>query len=112
MPERIQRKRSKGWKMPPNTVYVGRPGPFGNPFYIGQDGTHEECVELHRRWLCGELSSEEIRERFVPPNAEWLIWMRRTRLDFVRTLKGKNVACWCAPDRPCHADVLLEIANQ
>jgi hypothetical protein len=32
--------------------------------------------------------------------------------DARRVLRGKNLACWCKPGEPCHADVLLEIANR
>lgn len=111
-PIRIQRRRVKGWRMPEDAVYVGRPGRFGNPFFIGQDGTHEECVELHRRWLDGRLSDREIVSRFVAPNAEWLMNMRHPYLgNVLRMLPGRNLACWCSPGAPCHADMLLELAN-
>jgi hypothetical protein len=33
------------------------------------------------------------------------------RRDARRDLKGKNLACWCPLDQPCHADILLRIAN-
>ena len=93
MPERIQRKRVKGWKMPPNTVYVGRPGRFGNPLPF----PFEQAV--YRRWLC---TSSQRAKRV---------------LDGLSDLRGKNLACWCAIlDQqnnyvPCHADVLLSLAN-
>ena len=87
-PQRIQRRRAKGWRMPPDTAYVGRPGKFGNPF----PGTFEQA--MYRTWLCG--SSERAKRV----------------LDALPSLRGKNLACWCAPGRPCHADVLIEIANQ
>lgn len=119
VPKRIQRKRSKGSKMPQGAVYVGRPGPFGNPFHAGQDGSLAECVDLHRDWLTGALSDDAIRERFIQPNAEWLINMRHPRLGkILRELPGKNLACWCplvdkhGKPVPCHAGVLLELANE
>ncbi len=89
-PTRIQRKRTKGWKMPPNTVYVGRPTIFANSFRVGRDGNSQECVDLFRKSLEGY------------PNAGRA---------FSYFLRGKNLACWCRLDQPCHADVLLEIAN-
>lgn len=52
-PVRIQRKRTKGWRMPPNTVAVGRPGYFGNPF-LGP-----KAAALYRRWMTGTLSRKE-----------------------------------------------------
>lgn len=115
-PKRIQRKRSKGWKMPPNTVSVTRPGPYGNPFVIGEPApsiysrfhrgtveTAEQAVALFRRVLIYEAAKET-------PAAE------RT-LDLLAGLRGKNLACFCPlVDQhgnavPCHADVLLELAN-
>lgn len=117
-PVRIQRRRTAGWKMPEGCVYVGRPGPFGNPFHVGQDGSHEECVALHRDWLSGALTDSEIERRFAQPVAGWLINMRHPQLGAIlRVLPGKDLACWCAlvyadgRPVPCHADVLLEISN-
>lgn len=51
MPVRIQRKRTKGWKMPENTVSVTRPGKWGNPFKVGIDGTAAECVKKYRNYI-------------------------------------------------------------
>ncbi len=89
MPERIQRKRTKGWRMPPNTVYVGRPTKWGNPFFVAPDMPAHLAVENFRNML-NRHDVAEIRA----------------------TLRGKNLACWCALDQPCHADVLLELANR
>ncbi len=100
MPERIQRKRTKGWKMPPNTVYVGRPGPWGNPF---RACLPIDAVRSYRRWLRG---APDLRNVGHPPVAEE-----------IKCLAGKNLACWCAildqqnNYTPCHADVLLSLAN-
>lgn len=85
-PERIQLKRTKGWKMPPNTVKVTRPGPWGN--YAGPTRAHFEA----------DLASMSNTDKAF-------------YLDKVKELRGKNLACWCKPGEPCHADVLLEIAN-
>lgn len=90
-PKRIQRKRTKGWKMPPNTVYVGRPSFFGNPFYPTEKYTAQSCVDRYRKWLLVESSM--------------------TLAAAKRELKGKNLACWCKLSEPCHADILLELAN-
>lgn len=122
MPERVQRKRTKGWRMPPNTVSVTRPGKWGNPFRADVFGL-ETSIALYREtvtggWdpkhvahlsdeLCGEAYrlSREWKQRFRQ------VWGGSTfdalRLD----LRGKNLACYCPLDKPCHADVLLELAN-
>lgn len=101
LPRRIQRKRTKGWKMPPGTIYVGRPGKWGNPYYAGlfKEYTAEQQTADFRRWIEGDLGAE--RWAGKPPSHE----------DIRQALKGKDLACWCPPGKPCHADVLLEIAN-
>ena len=100
-PIRVQRKRTKGWRMPANTVYVGRPTIWGNRytapefFYVpGFSGTL-----THARQACVDRFEYEM-------NAYFLF---RERVKF--QLAGKNLACWCPLDQPCHADVLLKIAN-
>ena len=98
-PIRIQRKRTKGWRMPPNTVYVGRPSlRWGNPYTVagyyvsGYSGTLTQA-----RQTCVDRFEEEISDSY----------RERVKVH----LAGKNLACWCKLDQPCHADVLLKIAN-
>lgn len=106
-PKRIQRRRTKGWRMPPDTVSVTRPGIFGNPFTAQQamdagyrNGT-AMAVTGFRQWLLGDRD-------FVKEQPK-----KRDRiLREMPKLRGKNLACFCALDQPCHADVLLEIANK
>lgn len=107
-PIRVQRKRTKGWIMPENTVYVGRPTRWGNPItpesywaagYSGSLSTAlHHCIEGYRAWLVGERHWSHSSPMPAPPD--------------LTPLRGKNLACWCSLDHPCHADVLLEIANQ
>lgn len=94
MPERIQRKRVKGWKMPPGTIYVGRPTRWGNHFEVGPGCTAEEAAALFRR-------SAEATFAVSPEYRESL-----------EALRGKDLACWCKIGQPCHADVLLDLANR
>lgn len=100
-PRRIQRKRTRGWRMPAGAVYVGRPTKWGNPYRIGHYPlTAQRAVDLYRRWLAGEQTGAR-----RPPSAEFL--------EAIRTeLRGRDLVCWCPLDRPCHADVLLELANR
>lgn len=106
MPQRIQRKRTKGWRMPPNTIYVGRNGhgrgKWGNPYYVGlfRDYSAADALADFKKWMAGGLAG---RVWVGPPP---------TTEDIRKELRGKNLACWCALDQPCHADVLIEIANQ
>jgi hypothetical protein len=99
-PQRVQLKRLKGWRMPENTVKVTRPGPWGNPFVIGDEGIPDaaEAVRRYREWW-------KLLPRMQPGMRLWVLNHR------LPELRGKNLACWCKPGEPCHADVLLEIAN-
>jgi len=119
LPVRIQRRRAEGWRMPFLAVYVGRPTDFGNPFRdrIGPNGEFGPAydVDLFRRWVKNGLP-EEVADRTklgVPSDDQIAALDKRRRVLLVRLpdLRGKVLACWCPLDRPCHADVLLEIAN-
>lgn len=99
MPVRIQRKRIKGWRMPEGAVYVGRPTKWGNPFIPKHDNPMlpGRIVEDKRHaysWYFGSA-----------PQNETLINAAK------KELAGKDLACWCPLDQPCHADVLLKLAN-
>lgn len=91
-PVRIQRKRNKGWRMPENTVYVGRPSKWGNRWFGLNDNERARAVELFEDWIMLDTN-------------------KGRREDIVKYLKGKNLCCWCRIDKPCHADILLKIAN-
>ena len=114
--------------MPDNTVYVGRGSAWGNPFKVGDlaEGmdlsagavsadingvvghrmTAQECVKKYADMLTpyrhhGENSGMD------------KLLLSICNIDSIKLeLRGKNLACWCALDQPCHADVLLEIANE
>lgn len=102
-PIRIQRKRTAGWKMPENTVVVTRGTKWGNPCVVNPRvawgsgpartpnvQTNKEAVEFYREYLvmCPDLMAA------------------------LPELRGKNLACFCALGQPCHADVLLDLANR
>ncbi|WP_341209834.1 DUF4326 domain-containing protein [uncultured Sphingomonas sp.] len=99
-PHRVQLSRKKGWRMPENTVSVARPGPYGNQFVVGRDGTAQECVDQYRAdWEAGLAEPKGSLHRALYSGA-------------LAKLRGKNLACWCKLGEPCHADVLLELANR
>lgn len=111
MPKRIQRKRTKGWRMPPNTVYVGRPSQWGNPWAIGEVWTNK----ARHSWnpYCGTaakmaITSDNVLQMFrIYASRELSL-----RIDWLEPLRGKDLACWCKEGSPCHADILLELANE
>ncbi|HXW79546.1 MAG TPA: DUF4326 domain-containing protein [Acidimicrobiales bacterium] len=91
-PRRVQRKRAPGWRMPPSAVCVGRPTRWGNPYRVGVEvAGRAEAVERYRAWLGtpGAPTPEQIHDH----------------------LTGRDLCCWCPPGEPCHADMLLELAN-
>ena len=96
LPKRIARRRTAGWRMPSNAVYVGRPAIFGNPF---------RTATAFRRWL--------IEDYIIEPGHDWDVLDRR-RADIFASLgklTGRDLVCWCREGDPCHADTLLELAN-
>jgi hypothetical protein len=105
-PKRIQRRRAKGWRLPEGAVCVDRSTRYGNPFVVGRDGSAEECIAYYRALASGFICVSCPRVSLQAQEDA-----RAAMLDAKRELKGKDLACWCRLDRPCHADVLLEIAN-
>lgn len=113
-PQRIQLRRTKGWRKPDGAIVVARPGRWGNPFKPlacmdagfadNPDDAHRVCVEAYRDWLSGNPWA-------AGASPEWE-QRRSDILDHLDELRGHDLACWCPPSAPCHADVLLEIANR
>jgi hypothetical protein len=101
--------------MPEGAVYVGRPTQYGNPFTV-KDTTQHEAVCLFR-WLVecnyGALGNAGYGWTAGAWYTNFPEPLRRRRIAcWVRDgLRGKDLACWCPLDQPCHADVLLELAN-
>jgi len=87
----------KEWLDDPNNVYVGRKvhyvdgtfdSMFRNPYY-GKKYNREECIEMFKVYIQNDSNL----------------------MDNVKKLKGKNLGCWCTPEK-CHADYLLQLANE
>ncbi|MDW9888898.1 DUF4326 domain-containing protein [Sinorhizobium meliloti] len=113
-PVRLQLSRRAGFNLQETStaingleaVHVGRPGPWGNPFIVGKDGDAAYCVDLYKALLAGFLRVG------ADPDIAALERPRRFVAENVAELRGKNLACWCKPGAPCHADVLIEVANR
>lgn len=121
LPVRVQRKRTKGWKMPTNTVYVGRGTKWGNPYKVVENMVYEKdgawelkvncaneeeakktCLELYTNYLLPYKHGDDLDLFFFSNSMYELIKLE---------LKGKNLACFCPLSEPCHADILLRLAN-
>jgi len=107
--KRIQRSRAKGWRMPPNVVYVGRPSRWGNPF----GGDRKESLRAYREWVLSGIEGRDCATGHLAAalDAQAGYPARTALVKGLPILRGYDLACWCPLDQPCHADVLLEIAN-
>ena len=91
-PKRVLRHRTKGWQKPAGAIVVTRWTKWANPFIIGEAGIPDAttAVELYRMFLS------------IPGNP---------LMALLPELTGHDLMCFCPPDQPCHADLLLELAN-
>lgn len=115
-PKRIQRKRTKGWKMPEGAIYVGRPTRWGNPIRVipcSKNGPFD--LERDGVGFIGQATGLELARRNATNRFRDLVLhfphLAQSAETIRAELAGKDLACWCPLDQPCHADVLLEIAN-
>jgi hypothetical protein len=133
MAKRVQLRRTKGWRLPPGCIVVARPTRWGNVFVVGQGAvtysgpilgpTAGNYDPKDRRWA----DQAQMRQREGLTAAEAVALYRMDLLDTLKTgdeetavelsdalvaLRGHDLACWCDLAAPCHADVLLEIANR
>lgn len=112
---RVQRRRAKGEPgMPKGAVYVGRPTILGNPFIHPEP---LEAVKAYARLLTENSPSFQIGPGGLQFAANYNIcclewWFQKEMLPgLLSQIRGKQLACWCPLDRPCHADVLAALAN-
>lgn len=121
-PKRIQLRRTKGWRMPAGTIKCDRSSPWGNQYKV--DGSPRRYAPRWEVFLCTDgrfagppvgyrntkreaiaFAVEKHREALLAPEGE--LMRRRIRAE----LAGRDLACWCGLDHPCHVDTVLEIAN-
>lgn len=123
-PQRIQRRRTAGWRMPEHAIYVGRPTRWGNPFQIVHDPTGhyvtdhtgtprtDPITQGTRADIDRQLRQHavDLYQLHLGPKGSYEL--TDTDLTHLRdTLAGHDLACWCPTTGPCHADVLLDLAN-
>jgi len=91
---RVQLSRRARWRKPAGVVVVARPTRWGNPFRVTNDATRAAVVAAFEDALA-------VGDPILGFTTE----------DAQRELAGRDLACWCPLDQPCHADVLLRVAN-
>lgn len=135
MPDRIQLSRAAGWRKPTGAIVVARPGKFGNPWIPGKPGRfwlpdwpvrggrvgctldRTDTVDLYRRLVTHgpDPVRAALPEHLTPDGERHVRDLLRAHATRIRAslpdLRGRDLCCWCPLDQPCHADVLLEIAN-
>ncbi len=105
MPERVRLSRARGFRLPAGVVNAARPGKLGNPFIVGKFGTRAECVSALAMLAAGFIDLGGP----VGVDGQLVLWSRIRRAR--RTHAGRDVACWCSLDGPCHGDVYLHLWN-
>jgi len=127
--KRIQRKLTKGFKMPENTIYVGRPTKFGSPFKLQGDiiyidasyrrkilspwvylcvGDLEKMLRLYKCVVTGMMQEGEYGIEFKNLH-DIMFWVEHFKKLNILELKGKNLSCFCSLSCKCHVDILLEL---
>jgi hypothetical protein len=124
MPERIQVRRTKGWRKPDGAIVVARPSKWGNPVRIvdGFDHDFDWRIVSTDDWCSCHSTDERMRHARAEAVRRFRLvltdgyenaddWPFPFALTDLAELRGHDLACWCPLDQPCHADVLLELAN-
>jgi hypothetical protein len=102
-PQRIQLRRVRGWRKPEGAVVVTRGTDWGNPYRVGDPLIHRDVQCDYSITITRTLAVDLFRA-YVQDRG----WVEQVRGE----LAGRDLACWCPLDgQPCHADVLLELAN-
>lgn len=93
-PKRVQRRRTKGYRLPSTAVYIGRGSRWGNPFTVEEHG-REQAIALYREQMVEHKQRDPTGYRAL-----------------LEPLIGKDVACFCSLEQACHGDVLLKLVSQ
>jgi len=115
-PQRMQVSRKAGYDLQAASralnglpaKLVTRPGKWGNPFSIddvaARYGLERAAAQAKAVAMAGEWLGGTLDKKLSPGPAP-------SRAEIRAALAGHNLACWCRPGTPCHADVLIELAN-
>lgn len=119
-PERIQLRRTTGWRKPDHALVVARPTIWGNPISLSDVGQQYPSLnDLQVATMVVRQFEDLVRAgtislpnwRFADGRRGPVTWTYPSTADIRAALAGRSLACWCPLDEPCHADVLLRVAN-
>ncbi len=112
MPERIQLRRTRGWRKPEGAIVVSRPTKWGNPWVA-----HVHDIRCDPDLINCPIWNADSREDATTKYRHCLLYpiIHQPHVpdidDIVAELRGHDLACWCPLDQSCHADVLLELGQ-
>lgn len=112
-PKRLQRSRKMGWRKPKGAVIVDRTSRWGNPFCVKKEGGKWRITDQHGNYCTSKKfkTYEQAAHKSVRLYGTYIHGLiEKNKID-IKALRGKDLICFCALDKPCHADYLLEIAN-
>ena len=120
MPKRLQQKRERGWRMPENSRGIGRPSRYGSPFIVEMDPEFDTWVVYDPEfdWVHGPGIDNDpwTKEQAIQKSLELFRQYAEERLEqepeWLDPLRGKDLYCWCKEGKPCHGDILIELANR
>lgn len=109
-PLRFQLSRKRGYRKPEGGVVVSRPSKWGNPFSVSNTKYKPFNATITRYHCHGVFPEPGIAVEL------FRFWIQNVPeglavLESLHELRGKQLGCWCALDKPCHADILAELAN-
>ncbi|MGN6609976.1 MAG: DUF4326 domain-containing protein [Jatrophihabitans sp.] len=116
-PARVQLSRAAGWRKPEGAIVVARPSKWGNPFRVVECArracgvTPGYCLELDRHGFDHQRTGHNLAAARGRAVERYRLYLPVDVSEVLTELHGRDLCCWCPLEDPCHADVLLQIAN-
>lgn len=101
---RIQRRRTKGYKLPENAICITRGTKWGNPFKINKKVTRDMAIEIFKQCVLNPINALDFFGYNIYEHFKWIH-------EHLYELKDHDLACYCKPKDACHGDVLIELCS-